>query len=241
MSQRSIADHYDAFVAGTPLCDLDAKILATVFPGCQNNSEIIADLGCGSGRSTIPLAQNGYQLLAVDLSEPMLNVLAQKSKELSLSNRIHLVRANLVELDCFADDSVDHAVCLFSTLGMLQGAASRLTMLRHVARMVRPGGSFLLHVHNRWAALREPSGLRYLASSWWRSLRDSDADFGDATYTYRGLHQMFMHRFSRGELARCLQQSQWQIETIWPLSIDSARVDRKTPIPGGFLVHCLRK
>jgi ubiquinone/menaquinone biosynthesis C-methylase UbiE len=228
-------------VADTPLCELDAEILASVFPGCQDDSEIVADLGCGSGRTAIPLAQKGYELLAVDLSEPMLNVLAEKSRELSLSDRIHLVRANLVELDCFADDSVDHAVCLFSTLGMVQGSASRLEMLRHVSRMVRPGGSFLLHVHNRWAALREPNGLRYLTSSWWRSLRQSDADFGDTTFAYRGLQEMFMHRFSRRELVRSLQRSKWQVETIWPLSIDSARIDRKTLIPGGFLVHCLRK
>ena len=239
--QRSIADHYDDFVADTPLCQLDDEILAEVFPGPISDPKMIVDLGCGSGRSALPLAQRGYEVLAIDLSQSMLGVLSRKSAERSLGNRIHPLRANLVELNCLLDDCVDHAVCLFSTLGMIQGAAHRKQTLDHVARIVRPGGSFILHVHHRWAALGEPNGYSYLAKSWWRSLRDPNCDFGDTTYAYRGLQQMFMHRFSRRELVRILRQAEWQIENIWPLSIDSSSVDTKTKIPGGFLVHCHRK
>lgn len=166
----------------------------------------------------------------------MLEVLTKKASETTPTVRIHPVQANLVELNCFADNSADHAICLFSTLGMIQGRANRRAMLRHVARIVRPGGSFIVHVHNRWAALRERHGVWSLASSFWRSLRDTDVEFGDATYAYRGLENMFMHRFSKGELLRDLEESAWIIDTVSPVSIDGSRIDQKAKIPGGYIV-----
>ena len=234
--ERSIADHYDAFVADTPLCHVDAEILANRLPGvAADHAQVVLDLGCGSGRSALPLAGRGYRVAAVDLSLPMLQLLTKKASQAALIARVHPVHANLVELSCFAENSADHAICLFSTLGMIQGRANRRDMLRQVGRIVRPGGSFMLHVHNRWAALRERHGIRALLGSFWRSLRDSTCEFGDATYAYRGLDNMFMHRFSKSELLRDLKESGWNVDNLCRVSIDGSRIDQKTKIPGGFL------
>ena len=73
-----------------------------------------------------------------------------------------------------------------SALGMIRGRVHRLEMLRHVARVVRPGGRLLVHAHNRWAALHEPGGIRRLAGSWIRSRISGDHEFGDATYSTGG-------------------------------------------------------
>lgn len=237
VNERSIADRYDAFVANTPLCRVDEQVLAERLPGvAADQPEVVLDLGCGSGRSSLPLAQRGYDVVAVDLSLPMLQVLTKKSLDATLIGRVDPVHANLVELSCFAEDSADHAICLFSTLGMIQARANRREMLRHVARIVRPGGSFIVHVHNRWAALRERHGIWSLASSYWRSLHNSQVEFGDATYAYRGLENMFMHRYSKRELLADLEETTWIIDTVSRISIDGSRIDPKAKIPGGFIV-----
>lgn len=242
VNERSIADHYDAFVADTPLCQLDAQILDKSLPGVgADRPEVVLDLGCGSGRSSLPLAERGYFVVAVDLSLRMLQVMMKKVSQSSVSGSVHPVRANLVELDCFAEHSADHAICLFSTLGMIQGSENRREMLRHVARIVRPGGSFLVHVHNRWAALLEYRGFGALARSWWRSRCKPGDEFGDFTYAYRGLEKMFMHRFSKRELVRDFNQSGWRVDTLRLVSIDGARVDPKAKIAGGFIVSCTRR
>lgn len=240
MHERSIADHYDAFVADTPLCRVDSEILCEQMPGpSAPRNEVILDLGCGSGRSAIPLAQRGYDVVGVDLSLPMLEVLQLKPQP--EHGRVSAVHANLVELDCFADNSADHAICMFSTLGMIQGRANRAEMLSHVSRIVRPQGRFVLHVHNRWASLGERHGVATLIRSWWRSRRSTEAEFGDATYAYRGLEKMFMHRYSRRELVQDMKGSQWKIESVRPLTIDGSRIAARGRIAGGFILIAIAK
>ncbi|WP_246146398.1 class I SAM-dependent methyltransferase [Rubripirellula lacrimiformis] len=244
--QRTIADHYDAFVEDTPLCRVDAQVLAEVLPGIDSpGNEIVLDLGCGTGRAALPLAQRGYDVVGIDLSHSMLEVLVQKSASQPTLGSIFPLHANLVQLDSLADNTADHAVCLFATMGMIQGRPNRQQVLRHVARIVRPGGSLTIHVHNRWAALQEASGYRSLISSWWKSVtphrwqrsRNGTAgyEFGDATYGYRGLKDMFMHRFSRRELTHDLAATGWDIDRCMRLSIDGTTVLSDRSVAGGFI------
>lgn len=239
--QRSIADHYDAFVADTPLCGLDQQMLQESLPGPNRpRSEVVIDLGCGSGRTALPLAERGYDVIGVDLSRAMLEIMNGKFRAGCTAGTIFPVQANLVELGCFAEQSVDHAVCLFSTIGMIHGRSNRRSMLNTLFKLVRPGGTFILHVHHRWAALREHEGIRQLARSWWNAIRDRNSEFGDCTYAYRGLQSMFMHRFSKRELKQDLRATGWTLGRIDPISIDGSQINRKTVLPGGFVFHAVR-
>ncbi len=234
--QRSIADHYDAFVEGTLLCKIDLYVLSQVLAGpVDGRSQTVLDLGCGTGRAALPLARRGYDVIAIDLSRPMLRILTQKANAEATVGRVHPLRANLADLNCIADGSADHAICMFATLGMIQGRKHRREMIRHVARIVRPGGTFIIHVHNRWAALREPAGLRNLARSWLRSTLTRNEEFGDATYAYRGLEDMFMHRFSQRELVSDMQLGGWQLDQLIRLSIDGGSILKGRAIAGGFI------
>src|ERR1043165_901584 len=113
------ARNYDELLQGTPLLMLDQQF---VLDHCEPPGRLI-DLGCGTGRLAITLAQHGYQPVAVDLSAEMLKVLGEKVSGLGLT--IPRVCANLAELGMFADQSFDHAACLFSTLGLIVGADAR--------------------------------------------------------------------------------------------------------------------
>ncbi|WP_240620210.1 class I SAM-dependent methyltransferase [Peribacillus acanthi] len=55
----------------------------------------VGDLACGTGRITLPLAQQGFTLTGVDLQEGMLNTAREKSKELT----IHWVLQDCTKLD----------------------------------------------------------------------------------------------------------------------------------------------
>ena len=212
---RRIASEYDQFLDNDPLTLADRKILDRYLPAIQYvepiqkaDVPIVADLGCGSGWHSIRLAELGYNVLAVDLSLPMLSCLQQKIPGNQPVNhgRLWTLQANLVELDAVQTDCLDHAICMFSTLGMIHGRRYRKQFLSHVRRIVKPDGQFILHVHNIWFQLRHPGGLSWLLSNFMQTLQGK-SELGDRFAEYRGIKNMFIHSFRRRELQRDLRHS----------------------------------
>ena len=209
-----IAEDYDNYFSYSELFAYDQSILFRHLD-CGSRPWII-DLGCGSGRAAVPLAQRGARVLAVDLSQTMLDITLAKAEAADLE--IEAVRANLVELDGVATASLDHAICLFSTLGMVQGHPHRQQVLQHVHRLLRPGGKFILHVHNVVANLTDPGGVGWLIDSAYRRARSRGFEWGDKYFAYRGLPKMFLHTFSAGELKRPLRHARLDIVEWIPIN-----------------------
>ena len=67
----------------------------------------ILDIGCGTGAPTMELAQlcSGH-ILAVDIDQLSLDILAQKIEKAGLQNRVRTVKCSLFELD-FPDEAFD--------------------------------------------------------------------------------------------------------------------------------------
>jgi SAM-dependent methyltransferase len=225
---RSIAFDYDTYFADYELFEFDEQVISRHFrtPG------LVADLGCGTGRALAPLCRRGFRGLAIDLSENMLAVVREKAARENLP--IECLRANLVELD-LPENSVDYAICLFSTLGMIQGRANRQRVLDATRRMLRPGGVFVLHVHNYWWNLYDPRGPWRLTMNYLRAKAIGDVEPGDRYFHYRGVQNMFLHVFTRRELAASLRRAGFRICEFIPLD---AR--RKRELRWPWLVSSLR-
>lgn len=217
--QYAHADHiaydYDDYFAHNSLFEFDEAVLARHFdrPGT------LVDLGCGTGRLLLPFARRGFHGLAIDLSLPMLDVVGLKAREEALS--IDRVRANLTQLDCLRDGSADYAICMFSTLGMVRGRANRLVVLRHARRVLRDGGKFVLHVHNRWYNLFDPQGRQWLLKNLFAALVARNQEPGDKFFDYRGIPNMFLHAFTRRELRADLRAAGFRIVEF--ISLDTRR------------------
>ncbi len=218
----AVARNYDAALDGTPLLAIDQQF---VLEHCRPPGKIV-DLGSGTGRLAIALAQHGYQPLAVDLSPQMLKVLGDKAAPLGLT--IPRVCANLVELDLFADQSFAHAACLFSTLGLIVGAEARRRVIAHVHRLLKPGGVFVLHVHNRWFNVWTSHGrtllFKELLASWLGRGARGDYEMPP----HQGVGRLTMHLFTRREAVRLLRSAGFAIVAVRPLSL---RADGRLPCP----------
>ena len=229
----SIADDYDEYFSYTSLFELDQNLVLETLEQVGQTGDLVADLGCGTGRALVPVAEAGYRGLAIDLSWPMLQVVRNKATEQQLD--ITCLRANLVELNCLADNSVDHCICLFSTLGMISGRANRQACLNHIARMMRNGGRFILHIHNYWYNLYDPGGPRWLLSNWLKSLFNSQVQRGDRQFSYRGVPNMYLHVFRHGEIKRALKRAGLAIEKTIPL-----HAQRQQPLARPWFFRDLR-
>lgn len=223
-----LARDEDRFFDGHPLFEADRAFLLERFTEpCR-----LIDLGCGTGRLSVEFARRGFDVTAVELSTPMLEVVGQKARAESL--RIHRVRANLCALVCFPDASFDLAISMFSTLGMIRGRNERRTALAESHRLLKPGGRLAFHAHNVWLNLRDPQGRRWLAGQVMRSAAGNPG-FGDRQMTYRGIPNMKVHLFRWGELRADVKGAGFTLEEVVPIDEISAR-----PIGMPWLAHQVR-
>lgn len=218
--------HYDEALAGTPLLRVDVEFCERHFPIPGR----LIDLGCGTGRLLCHFARKGLDCLGVDLSEAMLAVAAEKAGREGLT--IPLLRANLVELDAVAEASFDCAACLFSTFGMIRGAENRQKFLRHVGRILKPGGVFVLHVHNR----------RFRFG---RGLGKKGKEKGDRVMSQaHGGAELTLHHFMPHEIRTELLGAGFLVRTITPVGIEG-ELRRPWWLPSvrayGYLISAIKR
>lgn len=175
----------------------------------------IADFGCGTGRTFSDLGRAGWKVIGVDMSRPMLDAAQrQKTDETDFDGAIHppvLIQSSLTNLAGFQPGSLDAAICLYSTLGMIRGCRNRHKFLKAAHETVRDGGTFIVHAHNVWIQRKFPGGKRWLATSLLRSLV-SKCEFGDRWANAYGVNGLFIHSFRFGELIRDLSDAGWKTE-----------------------------
>jgi len=75
----------------------------------RESARTILDLGCGAGRHSLLLGKQGFQVVALDISETTLKTLDDRLKAASIAN-VTLVKHEMWELP-FIDDYFDGVIC----------------------------------------------------------------------------------------------------------------------------------
>jgi len=98
------------------------------------------DVAAGSGALSIPAARLGAQVVAIDQSRVMLDLLAERARKERLSVAARVMDGHALQFD---DDTFDMAGSQFGV--MLFRDVS--TAVREMARVVKPGGRVLVHAY----------------------------------------------------------------------------------------------
>ncbi len=100
----------------------------------------VLDVGCGTGRPAVRLAQaRDVEVVGVTISRAQVDIANERAAAEGLADRVRFEYANAMELP-FPDGSFDAAWAVESLLHM----PDRLTVLREIARVLRPGGRLVL-------------------------------------------------------------------------------------------------
>ena len=115
----------------------------------------ILDVGCGTGRHAIELAERGFDVIGIDISPGMLKVARRNAEERGVE--VTWVEADAQDFEL--DEPVDAVICLCEGgLGLLGGGddpiGQPLTILQNIADSLDDGGRCLFTVLNGFALCR---------------------------------------------------------------------------------------
>ena len=79
-SYTNFAQVYDMFMDNVPY-EKWCNYIEKIFKQNKVNDGVILDLGCGTGKMTNIMAQKGYDMIGVDLSEDMLDIARSETCE----------------------------------------------------------------------------------------------------------------------------------------------------------------
>jgi SAM-dependent methyltransferase len=109
------------------------------------------DLGAGCGFQSIPLAQAGFRVTAIDLDSHLLEQLAARAEGLAVDT----VCGDLGAFAAHVEAPLELAVCMTDTVLHLENRGAVTALFAELATALEPGGRFVLTARNFAAPLDE--------------------------------------------------------------------------------------
>jgi ubiquinone/menaquinone biosynthesis C-methylase UbiE len=101
----------------------------------------LLELGCGTGRISVPLARAGVKIVGIDRSEPMLARAAARGRRTRRGELVELVRGDIRALP-FRSGEFETVVAPYGILQSLLSDRDLAATLQSVARVLVQGGRF---------------------------------------------------------------------------------------------------
>ena len=107
---------------------------------------LVLDLGCGTGSFTEALAEKGYDMTGIDISEDMLDIAMQK-KEASGNDILYLLQ-DMREFELYG--TVRAVVSICDSMNYLMSEEDLLQTFRLVNNYLDPGGIFIFDLNTAY-------------------------------------------------------------------------------------------
>jgi SAM-dependent methyltransferase len=142
----------DAYARIAELYDLEHASYADDVDFYLNFVEAVGDpvleLGCGTGRLLIDIAQAGFRITGIDRSAAMLDRARQQVEELGLRDRVDVRQAEMIAADEAPGGPFGVAIIALNGLLHVADAGGQRAVLAAVRRALDPRGLLLIDVLN---------------------------------------------------------------------------------------------
>lgn len=122
--------------------DTECDTLEAIFERGTRPVRTVLDLGCGTGAHAVRLAQRGYKVVGVDISDAMLYEARQRASTTAETIEFILGDVRSVRLDW----QFDAVICMFAVMGYQTTDDDVGRALDTVRHHLTPGGPFIFDV-----------------------------------------------------------------------------------------------
>ena len=161
-----IADYYDE----SPVVKGRLQDVAFYRDAARDFGDPVLELGCGTGRITMALAEAGKRITGLDLSERMLERAVKKRAAMRVEarERVHLVQGDMTRFDL--GEKFRLVIIPFRPLQHLLEVEQQLDCLECVRKHLAPGGRLILDVFQTDAErMHDPVHMREMLVTEYRT------------------------------------------------------------------------
>jgi SAM-dependent methyltransferase len=147
MTERPSSWSAPEMVAGFATAAPNATLMKFARDEHGRGGRAAADIGCGAGRNSVPLAEAGWTVTGIDLSAAMLDAASQRARRAGVADRLrlHLAPMHAIPLPGASVDLViAHGIWNLARSGDEFRAG-----VREAARVARPGAALFLFTFSR--------------------------------------------------------------------------------------------
>ena len=154
-NQAPTYDQWYATSLGELVDKVEQEALFTLLPEVKGLR--LLEVGCGTGKISLPLASKGARLVGLDASGPMLARAQEKAQQKGLSGT--WIKGLACPLP-FGPEVFDGVLCILA----LDFMSDRETAFKEMVRVLRPGGFLAIAMLNRYSLWT----LKRVVKAWFR-------------------------------------------------------------------------
>jgi len=135
-----IADYYD----NSPMVTMRTQDVAFYCNAARKFGDPVLELGCGTGRITLAMAESGFRIVGLDISERMLERAIAKRNSLrrEARERVHLIQGDMTNFDL--GEKFRSVIIPFRPFQHLLELDEQIRCLDCVKRHLAPNGRLIL-------------------------------------------------------------------------------------------------
>jgi ubiquinone/menaquinone biosynthesis C-methylase UbiE len=133
---------------------------------------LVLDAGGGPGRYTIELAQQGYDVVLLDIVPEMLKIAKKQIRKAMVQDRVkQFVEGSVDDLSMFDEETFDAVLCLGGALGHILNEKRREKASAELVRVAKRGAPIFVSVISRIGLLKTiliefPHEMQYAKHHW---------------------------------------------------------------------------
>lgn len=235
-----LAPNYDTKAANRTayLNSIDSLIISHLI-SCNSKHPAVLDVGTGTGSrlERIKLQYPIGQFHGCDISPQMVEI--AKTKDID-----SITSANMSDLP-YESESFNYLFCLFNAYGYLPKYADRQNAIDEFFRVLKPGGTAIVDVLNRWhtgEGLSFQKSRLQIAGELAKSALSISLQYGDVMFTADSSEpnrKGFFHSFTDREFRRLAGGAGFSIKDFFVVGYDSGRLHSKKS--AGNLLYILER